>query len=103
MVQPALLFESLKFELHGSVEWRAQWALVLKEQGAEVVQRIGVGNEAALDFVLSEEDTYYPSRQLLEKAAQLSIPVVGKEWVVQCLFNRKLLNTSLFLAKRIGP
>jgi hypothetical protein len=98
-----LIFEHKKFELHGSPAWTEQWRLVLREQGAEVVQRIGVGNEQSLDYVLSEESEHYPSPGMVHKAADLKIPLVGKEWVIQCLFNRKLLRTSLqdnFLAKR---
>lgn len=43
--QKRMVFDGKKVELHGAHDWKTQWALVLREQGAEVVDRIGVGNE----------------------------------------------------------
>lgn len=99
-----LVFETCKMELVGSAEWKALWALVLREQGAEVVERLSIGNETSLDYIVSEEDAQYPSASLEKKARDLRIPLVGKEWIIQCLLNAKLLKHSLrpeFTASRL--
>ncbi len=99
----SLVFDNKKIEVSGSGQFREQWSLVLREQGAECVQRLGMPHETSLHMILSEESLEYPSEQVKRAAAKLKIPIVTIEYAIQCILHHKLFKVSEypeFKAKR---
>ena len=98
-----LAFDGRKVEIVGPPQWRDMWTAVLKELGAEVVERLHIGNEKSLDFVLSDEDEVYPPDLVLQKARILKIPVVSREFIIQCTLSNTILSVrsdASYKAKR---
>jgi hypothetical protein len=91
-----LVFDRQKIEVCGSAMFREQWSMVLREQGAECVQRLGMGNESSLDMVLSEETDEYPTQQTVRSARKLKIAIVSIEFVIQSILHHKLFKVSDF-------
>jgi hypothetical protein len=91
-----LVFDRQKIEVCGSGAFREQWSMVLREQGAECVQRLGMGKESSLDMVLSEETDEYPTQQTVRAARKLKIPIVSIEFVIQSILHHKLFKVSDF-------
>jgi BRCA1 C Terminus (BRCT) domain len=88
----SLIFDGNKVELHGNPEWREVWTIILKEQGAEVVERIGLDRqEYSLSFIVSDVDEYYPVPDVVKKSKKFEIPIVTREYVIQCVLNHTLL------------
>ncbi|KAK7491712.1 hypothetical protein BaRGS_00016968 [Batillaria attramentaria] len=73
-------------------DYLANWRSVLELAQCKVISKLpsnATKNRPGVNVMMTDEDCV-PS--LLEKARKLEIPIVGSEWVIQCLINNAIMD-----------
>jgi hypothetical protein len=65
-----------------------EWARVLKEAGAKIVQRLFSERADRLDYVLSDR---LPEPEIAARAKEAGVKIVSVEWVIECVLVQEVV------------
>lgn len=81
---------NLRIEIAGTPEFRHQWCTIITAAGGLVVSRIGARENPTINFVVSDS----APTALYVEWSWVNKRLCSVEWVMQCLFQRRLIDVD---------
>jgi len=83
------IFQGIRMMVHGSPMFVGDWEVILRAAGADTVACPSPFPRKNCDVVVAESSI---SEEYKEFFQQLHVPLVSREWAMQCLINQQVIS-----------